>query len=257
MQTYILKKQQAAASISSTIPPAFSEPESQPEPIEDAPANGFMTHVVPPRRPVSEPEGLPDPINDAPELEPTAQLQALKELNGTLKRKLQEAVAVANGCHRALQREEAEADAETKKLRLHWQLERSAHLKTRNNPRNPTGASIFPTPEETQKFLADKERKARDAERERQRKIENDLKMALLSRYRIAVYEKQRAKKNQCVLVYGPLTKEATQRAAEIQKAAWAIARARGSKFAMLCDFQEAERSRSKNLQNLKVSLLY
>ena len=72
MQTYILKKQQAAASISSTIPPAFSEPESQPEPIEDAPVNGrtrFMTHVVPPRRPVSEPEGLPDPINDAPELE--------------------------------------------------------------------------------------------------------------------------------------------------------------------------------------------
>lgn len=208
-----------------------------------------MIPVVPPPRPASEPESMPDPIDDAPAPQPTAQLRALAELNGILKRKLREAVAVANGCHRALQREEAEADAEIKQLRFHWQLERSAHLKTQENPRNPTIGSIFPTPEETQKFLAEKERKALDAERARQLKIEDDLKRALLSRHRIAEYEKYLEKQKR--LVSGPLTKEVTQRAADFRKAALVIAHARGSQFAMLRDFQEASKCRSRKLKNL------
>ena len=101
-------------------------------------------------------------------------------------------------------------------------------MKTRENPKNP-GARLFPTQEEVQKEL---------------------LKKELLSRHRIAVnavYEEQRAKQRLRVLIYGPLTKEATKREAwrkcfqeEIRKAARAIACARGSDVAMFCDFREA-----------------
>ncbi len=62
-----------------------SEPQSQPVPIKDT----------------LEDEHVPDP--DVPD--PTAENNALADINRALKWKLKEAVALANGCYRALERE--------------------------------------------------------------------------------------------------------------------------------------------------------
>jgi hypothetical protein len=123
-------------------------------------------------------------------------------------------------------------------------------MKTRTNPRNPTAKSIIPTPEEAQLFVAEKERKAREAERARQIRIEADLKAALLRRCKVNEYREQRAKRS--LPVFGPLTRQATREEAwrkefeeKIRQKAWAIAHARGSEFAMLCDFREARQGES------------
>ena len=131
MQAYNSKKQQEAdivlleaASIASPFQPVFSESE-------------------------------PDPIDDAPD--PTAENEALAEQNRALKRKLREAVAVGNGCYRALQSERVEADKADKaikRLKFHLLLEGNALQKLRDNPR---GVRLGRTPEESQAFVAEKE----------------------------------------------------------------------------------------------------
>ena len=85
---------------------------------------------------VAEPETTASPEHEnqpAPDL--TFDNEALAQKNRALKRKLQEAVAVANGCHRALQRERREADEEITRLEFHLRLENEAVKKLRCNPK--------------------------------------------------------------------------------------------------------------------------
>ena len=119
---------------------------SMPKTVAASPSEPVVFIVAPDPAAAQETDNLPETV---PAPHSNFDAETIAELKG----KLREAVAVANGCHRALQREEAQADAEIKRLQFHLQLERAAHMKTRTNPRNPTGASIIPTPEEAQHFV--------------------------------------------------------------------------------------------------------
>ena len=189
MQAYNRKKQQEAdivlleaASIASLFQPDFSESESQPDPIDDAP-------------------------------HPTAQNEALAEQNLALKRKLREAVAVGNGCYRALQRERVEADKADeaiKRLKFHLLLEGNTLQKLRDNPR---GVRLGRTPEESQAFVAEKERKKKEDEHQRQFIIEQDLKRKLAFRHSYEMLAEERAKVNKeqarrVRAIFAPKTKE-------------------------------------------------
>ena len=95
MQAHILKKQQEAD---------IAEPPPEPEP-----AVSFAAEPESAESP--EPESQPAPDD------PTAENEALAELNRTLKRKLLQAVQVANGCHRAMEREKDDASENAKKVK--------------------------------------------------------------------------------------------------------------------------------------------
>ncbi len=91
-----------------------------------------------------------------------------------------------------------------------------------------TGASIIPMPGEAHHFVADKERKAREAERTRQIIIEADLKASLIRECKVHTHLE--------LPVFGPLTREATREEAwrkefqgKIRQDAWAIVHVRGS----------------------------
>jgi hypothetical protein len=111
--------------------------------------------------------------------DPAADFEALAEQNCILKRKLRDTVWVANGCYRALESKKAEAVETERKLRWALLIERSAHARTKRNPKD---IRMGPTAEEIQERLAmEKERQAQ-AERRRQEAIEEGLKRDLLRR---------------------------------------------------------------------------
>jgi hypothetical protein len=131
-----------------------------------------------------EPETQPahDPADDT---------EALAEQNRSLRRKLGEAVRVANGCYHALERKNAEAGETERKLRWALLLERSAHAQTKSNPK---GIQLSPTAEEVQERLAKEEERQKQAEHRRQAAIEESLKRALLKRIELEQEVKRRDK---------------------------------------------------------------
>ena len=140
---------------------------------------------------VAEPESAesPEPESQPAPDDPTAENEALSELNRTLKRKLRQAVQVANGCHRALEREKDYSSETAKKVvKLEWALllERSAHQRRRDNP---TGARLHPTPAEVQARMAEEKEKREQEEHRRQAQIERDLRSELSRR---TAYEREK-----------------------------------------------------------------
>ncbi len=93
--------------------------------------------------------------NLQPAPDPTAETKALADINRALKRKLSEAVSVANVCHRALEREKVdnralegemdEADETVRKLKWALFIQREAYQCIK---RNPCGVPQGPTPAE-------------------------------------------------------------------------------------------------------------
>jgi hypothetical protein len=166
-----------------------------------------------------------------------------------MKRRLQEAVAVANGCGRALERkryeaerEKQEADKELKSMRYHLLLATTAAKRSRENPK---GVKLRPTPEEAQAFVAEKERKKLEDERWRQRAMEDDLKHQLKSRLDEEKFKAQQKKNNEqfvCRLGFGPMTELQTRIRDEMYRDADAIARAHG-RDTTVADLREAARS--------------
>ena len=132
--------------------------------------NGRTRSLAPPEPAFAELESHPEPVFSEPEshLEPAPDpTEALAEKNCVLKRRLLEAVTVANGCHQALKRERGKADEEMKRerrkaheeitrLKFHLLLENEALKNLRCNPK---GVKLGPTPEEAQAFVAEQERK--------------------------------------------------------------------------------------------------
>ena len=118
---------------------------------------------------LAEPESAayPAPGNTAYPVPDSGANEALAEKNRALKRRLLEAVTVANGCYQALKRERGKADEEMKRerrkaheeitrLKFHLLLENEALKNLRCNPK---GVKLGPTPEEAQAFVAEQERK--------------------------------------------------------------------------------------------------
>jgi hypothetical protein len=223
MQAHIHKKQQEETSVAAPIPLACSEPKHHPEaePSEDA----------------LEDEHVPD--QDVPD--PTAENNASADINRALKRKLKEAVTVANGCYRALERERMQrvkGVEENGRLRFHLQLSREAFLKIKNNPR---GMPVGVTPEQVKALVEEKERKAREDEHWRQECIETALKRELEIRQRIQQEKEQRERKRlQSMPRYGPKTKRETEEDIKLIRAAQAIARSHGRDHLTVGDFREA-----------------
>ncbi len=69
-----------------------------------------------------EPENQPEPLPDSTFQDEVIAQQKLK--NHILKQKLKVAVAIANGCHQALEREWMDTREETKRLKFHLLLGR-------------------------------------------------------------------------------------------------------------------------------------
>ena len=168
-----------------------------------------VTFVTEPESAASpEPESLHEPV-----LNPTAENEALTEQNRALKRKLREAVAVGNGCYRALQSERVEADKADhaiKRLKFHLLLEGNALQRLRDNP---LGVRLGRTPEQSQAFVAEMERKKREDEHQRQFHIEQDLKRKLAFRHSYETLAEERAKVNRerarrVRAIFDPKTKE-------------------------------------------------
>ena len=179
----------------------------------------------------------PDP--DVPD--PTAENNAPADINRAIKRKLREAVAVANGCYRALERERMQrvkGVEENGRLRFHLQLSREAFLKIKNNPR---GMPLGPTPEQVKALVEEKERKAREDEHWRQVRIEEALKRELKIRQRIQQEEEQRERKRlQSMPRYGPKTKRETEEDIKLAIAVKAVARSHGRDHMNVGDIREA-----------------
>ena len=205
----------------------------------------------------AEPETTASPEHEIqPAPDPTFDKEAaLAEHNRALKRKLREAVAVANGCHRALQRErveadkemhlalqrEREADKEIKRVKFHLLLETEALKKLRSNP---LGVKLGPTPEEAQAFVAEKERKKKEDELWRQKSIEDSLKRALKSRHDYEKEMKRREKESALWLPkFGPKTKLHTEMIDKIYTDARAIAQTHGRNLRNFSDLREAARN--------------
>ena len=240
MQAHIRKKEQAnlvlleAASIASPVIPTISEPESQPDPIHDTPD-------PPPEPAFSEPESHSEPAPD-----PTG---ALAEKNRTLKRRLLEAVTVANGCHRAMKREREKADEEMmrerskaheeiKRLKFHLLLENEALTKLRCNPK---GVKLGPTPEEAQAFVAEQERIKVEAERRRQKSIEDHLKHELELTHMIEQRNKEQERRRTLNLPqFGPKTKLETEMKEQMHRDARDIALTHGRAYCKVSDLSEA-----------------
>ncbi len=100
--------------------------------------------------------------------DPTAETEAVADINRALKRKLSEAVRVANVCYRALEREKGcnrameeemdEGDEIVRKLKWALLIQREAYQRIRCNP---CGVPQGPTPAEVQERMA-KEKKQRE-----------------------------------------------------------------------------------------------
>ena len=195
-----------------------------------------MTAAASPPVPfVAAPESAESP---EPESQPEPEPNPTLHHDRALKRKLREAVAVANRCYRALERERAEADDEIRRLRLHLLLEGNALKKSRENP---TGARLGPTREEAQAFVAEKERKKREAERRRQCCIEDALKRDLESRHNVEMLMQQRERERlQRLPKFGPKTKSDTEYMNKIYRNAFAIAQSHGRNCSSLADLREA-----------------
>jgi hypothetical protein len=103
-------------------------------------------------------------------------------------KKLKVAVAVAHGCHQALERERMGTREETKRLKFHLLLGREALKKSIDNP---LVVRILHTPEEAHEFIAEKERKQKD-DKWRQFSIEEALKRDHLSRHKEQTWMEQR-----------------------------------------------------------------
>jgi hypothetical protein len=98
--------------------------------------------------------------------DPTAETKALADINRALKRKLSEAVRVANVCHRALERGKGcnrsmeggldEADETVRKLKWALLIQREAYQRIRCNP---CGVPQGPTPAEVQERMAEEKKK--------------------------------------------------------------------------------------------------
>ena len=212
--------------------PAFAELESHPEPV------------------FSEPESHSEPAPD-----PT---EALAEKNRALKRRLLEAVTVANGCHQALKRERGKADEEMKRerrkaheeitrLKFHLLLENEALKNLRCNPK---GVKLGPTPEEAQAFVAEQERKKIEAERRRQKSIEDDLKHELELTHKIEQRKKEQDRRRTLNLPqFGPNTKLETEMKDQTLRDARAIGLAHGRASFHVCDLREAT---SKSFRDLR-----
>ena len=108
-----------------------------------------------------EPENQPEPLPDSMFQDEAIAEQKLKK--HILKQKLKVSVAVANGCHHALERERMDTREETTLLRFpdDLLLGREALKKSINNP---LGVGILHTPEEAHELIAEKERKQKDGE---------------------------------------------------------------------------------------------
>ena len=189
----------------------------------------------------AEPESAESPeleSQPAPD-DPTAENEALAELNRTLKRKLREAVQVANGCHRALEREKVDASESAKKVeQLQWALllERAAHQRRRDNP---TGARLGPTPAEVQARMAEEKEKKAQEEHRRQAQIERDQQRDLSRR---AAYESEKERRTKEAKAYWARSRIKTQSEREQQialhAAATALATAKG-RTVSLADYRE------------------
>ena len=265
MQAHIRKKKQAnivlleAASLASPVIPAISEPESQPDPIHDTPdpppEPAFTGLESNPEPAFSEPESHSEPAPD-----PTG---VLAEKNRALKRRLLEAVMVANGCHRALKRERGKADEEIQRerrkaheeitrLKFHLQLGNEALKSLRSNPK---GVKLGPTPEEAQAFVAEQERKKVEAERRRQKSIEDALKHKLESTHWIEQRKKERKKEQDRQRTlnlpkFGPETRLETEMKDQTLQYARAIGLAHGRTSFNVSDYREAMAKSFRDLRD-------
>ena len=211
---------------------ALLETEIQPAPDPTSP------------EPAPEPESLPDPALDL-----TAQVEALAAHNRNIKRRLREAVAVANVCGRALERKREEVEREKQKtdkdlmsMRYHLLFATTAFKQSRENPKR---VKLRPTPEEAQAFVAENERKKLEDERWRQRKIEYDLEHQRKSRLDEENFKAQQKKKNaqfERRLGFGPMTELQTRIRDKIYRDADEIAQAHG-RNTTFADLREAARS--------------
>ena len=214
---------------------------------------------------LTEPESAayPAPGNTASPVPDSGVNEALAENNRALKRRLLEAVMVANGCHRALKRERGKADEEIQRerrkaheeitrLKFHLQLGNEALKSLRSNPK---GVKLGPTPEEAQAFVAEQERKKVEAERRRQKSIEDALKHKLESTHWIEQRKKERKKEQDRQRTlnlpkFGPETRLETKMKDQTLQYARAIGLAHGRTSFNVSDYREAMAKSFRDLRD-------
>jgi hypothetical protein len=185
--------------------------------------------------------------------DPTAETEAVADINRALKRKLSEAVRVANVCYRALEREKGcnrameeemdEVDEIVRKLKWALLIQREAYQRIRCNP---CGVPQGPTPAEVQERMAEEKKQREKEEHRRQAQFEHDKRRKLaekMERERQIERRDQEAEAQRISrMKMDARLKKSPEENLALWAAATAIAATQGRDHPKLADFQQCHK---------------